>query len=406
MVTEKQQEKGYGYHMKEKNFGQNLFEMAFLVLAVKNVLDSSSLINRPDVIDNLLILTFMGFIVWKLLLQTYTWWRLLFFGALGMLCTYTCIKGDYFYLFFTYIGTISMQNVELKSVMKKTSILKIILILIHVIAYLLCLGFTPESIQLVERNGVLRHAVFMGHPNTFSMYVLWTTMEFLYAHYEKLRIPSFLLLLLCNYFTYIFTDSNTSMIVSTVVIGLLIPYKASKEKWSMKFVHPVSKYGFLFCSIVFPLMVAVYPMLSGVAKNFFEILNEALTGRLLYGAYAYDAYGFSLIGRSIGFPAKSYWRGYWLDTIIFDNSYIWMFILYGCIYLAIISVTFIWMSKRTTNIEKILVIGLTFYGIMEAYIVNASICFPLFFIGKYMYQVFDERREKKEKRYSRRIHNG
>lgn len=388
--------------MKDKNFRQNIFEFAFIVLAVKNVLDSSSLLKRPDIVDTLLIIIFLGFIFWKLALQTYSWMRIVVFAVFWLLSIYTCIKGNYFYLIFTFLGTIAMQDVEIKEVVKKTSTIKIILILIHVLASLFFLVFMPEKVETIVRNGVTRYGFMLGHPNTFSMYVLWTSMEFIYARYEKLRIPKLLIIWFINAFTYLITNSNTSIIVSTITIALIIFEKCGKEK-AISFVKPVSKYAFLVCSIAFPLIIASYTKLSGGALSLFNTLDKMFTGRLLYGAYAYDEYGFTLLGRTIWFSSKTYWRGHWFDTIIFDNSYIWMFIIYGYLYLIIISIGFILISKRTTTLEKILLIGFTVYGIMEAYIINASICFPLFFIGKYIYVAI---KDKKEKKLSKILRNG
>jgi len=380
--------------MKENNFRQNLYEFAFMILAVKNVLDSSTLIKRPEWFDLLLITVFFGSILWKLALQTYTWGRILILTGFGMLCAYTCVKGDYFYIIFSFFGIIAIQDVDLKAVLKKTSRIKIILILIHVIAYFVIMIISPAKIHLVYRNGVMRHYFMLGHPNTFSMYVIWTSLEYIYARYEKFRIPNLLFVWFINAATYYFTNSNTGIMVATTTITLLILDKWEKKK-QIAFIKPVSKYCFIACAIFIPLLIASYSKLSGGMLVLFNVLNPFFSGRLLYGAYAYDVYGFSLIGRSIDFAEKTFWRGHWFDTIIFDNAYIWMFVMYGYLYLIVVSISFIWISKKTTTLEKILIIAITFYGIMEAYIINAAICFPLLFIGKYFYATIQEKKEKK-----------
>jgi hypothetical protein len=71
-----------------------------------------------------------------------------------------------------------------------------------------------------------------------------------------------------------------------------------------------------------------------------------------------------------------------------------MFILYGYFYLLLISAAFIWLSDKTTVLEKVIIVGYSIYGIMEAYVISASICFPLLFLGKYLYLEIEERRQK------------
>jgi len=380
--------------MKENNFRQNLYEFAFMILAVKNILNSSTLIKCPEWVDMLLIMVFLGFIVWKLALQTYTWGRFFFFTGFAILCAYTCVKAEYFYLLFSFLGIIAIQDVELKEVVKKTSRIKIALLLLHVIVYFVTMLISPEKIIFFYRDGVMRHYFMLGHPNTFSMYVLWTSLEFIYARYEKLRIPNLLFIWLINAITYYFTNSNTSIMVSTLVVTLFVLDKWGKKKL-IAFIIPVSKYCFTACTILIPLLIVSYTKLSAGMLEMFNMLDSFFSGRLLYGAYAYDKYGFSLIGRTIIFAKKTFWHGHWFDSIFFDNSYIWMFILYGYIYLIVISSAFIWISKKTTTVEKVLIIAFTFYGVMETYVINAAICFPLFFIGKYLYVAIQEKREKK-----------
>lgn len=382
--------------MKYKKFGQNLYEYGFMILAVKNLLDSSGLFKRPEWLDTLLIFTFLCLIFWKLALQRYTMSRLIIFGVVGVICAYTCIKGDYFYIIFSFLGIIAMQDVDLKEVVRKTSNVKIIILLIHIFVYFVILFAMPDKIVYIYRNGIKRHYFFLGHPNTFSMYVLWTSMEYLYSRYDKLKIINLVSIWLVNFITYQFTNSNTGVMVTTLAIVLSICDKKN-VRGIIKSLQPLSKYGFAICSITIPLFVASYSKFSGRMMEIFNHINDFFTGRLLYGAYVYDVYGATLLGRTITFAKKSYWRGHWIDTVVLDNSYIWLFVMYGALYLIILSIAFFLIAKSTSNIEKILIISFTFYGVMEAYIMNAAICFPLLFIGKYLYIRIQEKREFKLK---------
>lgn len=157
----------------------------------------------------------------------------------------------------------------------------------------------------------------------------------------------------------------------------------------------VTKYKNIWNQIAsfFVTLVVIYTRLTGAAYNIWHHLDNALTGRLLYGAYAFDVYGFSKLGRNISFPEKSFWNGYWLDQIIFDNSYLYLFIVYGSIYFVVISIALYLIGKKMEPIEKIILIGLALFGSMEGYMLNISICFPLIFIGKYLLESRSIRKE-------------
>ena len=119
------------------------------------------------------------------------------------------------------------------------------------------------------------------------------------------------------------------------------------------------------------------------------------TGRLLFGAVAYDEKGFSLIGKLVEFPEKQYWNGHWIDGMIFDNSYIWLFISYGVVYLILISLAFIVYSRYMTNLEKIYVVAYALYTLMEIYVINTALVFPLLIVGYYMTNAEARRRKAK-----------
>lgn len=384
--------------MKYKKFGQSLYEYGFIIMAVKYFLFSTSLVRLPEKIDTLLMLAFFGIMLWKLALQSYTIIRLLLFVLVGALCAYTCIKGNNFFIIISFVGIIAMQDVDLKEVVRKTSNVKIAILLIHVIIYFSVLLLMPDKIDYVYRNGIKRHYFFLGHPNTFSMYVLWASMEYLYSRYDKLKVINLASIWVINFITYQFTNSNTGVMVTTIAITLSICDKKNLKR-IIKTLKPLSKYCFAVCSITIPIFVASYTKFSGIMLDIFKGINDLFTGRLLFGAYVFDVYGATLLGRTISFADKIYWRGYWIDDIVFDNSYIWLFVMYGSLYLLILSIAFYLIARSTSNIEKILIVSYTFYGIMESYIINASICFPLLFIGKYMYLRIQEKRTIRYKYY-------
>ena len=207
---------------KDKALQQQLYTIAFVVLSIKNVLDSSHLFSRPEWLDTLFLLTFFACMGWKFFLQRYTVKSLIITGVFGLLFAYISVRMSYFFLLFSFCGIAGMQDVDLKKVLRFTSITKILMILLHVIPYLVTLVILPEQIVYVYREGVQRHYFYIGHPNTFSMYVGWTLLEFTFAFYESISTIGLVIFWLINFVVYRFTDSNTSIIVATVTYTLCI----------------------------------------------------------------------------------------------------------------------------------------------------------------------------------------
>ncbi len=393
--------------LREKNqqnrirFHQILFTCAMIVLAIKNVTDSSVIMRKPAWLDDAMIMLFMAFIGVKLVTQRYTWRKFLMSVLLVAVCTYTCIKCSYFYLVFTSLIICAMQDVDLKKTLKMTSYVKILLLSLHVIAYVYDSVFSPWKLTFSYRlGGAPRMTFYQGHANTFAMYVCWTSLEFLYSHEEKLKLWHIAVVWFVNFVFYQYCDSNTSFTVSTLTCLLLILKKMLKDKRYLvfeKMITFLSRYLYGFLSIFFVGIIIGY--VNGLFTEVFDVLNKFFTGRLLYGAVAYDLRGLSWFGRQIWFDSKVFWRGHWIDSLIFDNCFIWMFISYGVVYLILISAAFACYGKKMSLVDKIFVLVYTLYTVMEAYVMNAAICFPLMLVGL----LFSKHYSLKDRAYKRAL---
>ncbi|MBQ5474797.1 MAG: hypothetical protein IIT65_08830 [Lachnospiraceae bacterium] len=366
-----------------QNFIQLLYTCALLILAFKNITDSSVIIRKTDLLDNIIIIIFTGIIGVKIITQRYTYLKFIFSIALFCLCVYTCIKCYYFYLYFTALLFIGIQDVDLEKALNIVWKFKAFLIAIHVFTYTKDFISNPYSVPYSYRNGVQRMTFYQGHANTFSMYVCWISMEYLYSNYKKLNPIKLVLLWLINYFFYLFCDSNTALTIVTIACILIYISLIKRDfiKYYELLVKFFSKYLYGFLSIFF--VTIIIGFVNGLFTNMFDTLNEMFTGRLLYGAVAYDLKGLSIFGKNITFDSKLYWNGYWIDGMIFDNCYIWMMVSYGIAYLVLISLAAIAFNSRMDTRDRIFIILYSLYTIMEAYVMNAAICFPLLILGMY-----------------------
>lgn len=371
--------------LKRQLWHEKIFIMAFVIFILKNMLDSTSLIHIPGWVGILLIFLPMVLAGYKLIMQSYSKTGLVLMLLCVGICSYSSIKSKNYTLLYSCLSICALQHVNIRNVLKASIWTKAVVLSIHVGSYIILYYLRPEMITYVYRNGVVRHFFFLSHANLFTAYLVWMSLEFIYVNYNILRLPHYIMIWLLNFVFYQFTDTNTGMIL---MIGVILLIYMAKQDWHItnKVLSVVSKYIFLVCSIVFPLIAVTYNRLSGILLTVWRNLNGFLSGRLLYGALGYDVHGFTLFGRIVHFPIKVLWKGYWLDGIVFDNSFFGFFIVNGVIYLFLLSIAFYFLESRTSQLEKVLIIALVFYGIMEAYISNIFICFPLVFIGKYVYE--------------------
>lgn len=368
-----------------------LYFFAYLLFILKYFIGTSSLIS-PGGVETFLNGALLVFVLIKLAIQRYDLPRLLALVGLVAVCAYSSIKADYSSPMLSALFLFALQDVDLRGVIKFSCVTKVLLVAFHVLAYAWRSYADPYSISYAYRGSEKRHFFFLGHPNLFSACLVWICLEAIYVHYDKLRWPHLLAVWAVNGFFFLFTDSNTGLIVLTLVT-LLIALEKGGDRLFRVVAQPIVRYGFAVCSVFFAGMTTVYPRLSGAAQTVWLSINRFLTGRLMFGAYAYDRFGATLLGRKLDFPSKAYWRGSWLDGMILDNTYQWMLLIYGGAFLVLLSVAFFLISKKLSNIETIVVIAYIFYAIMENYVVNVVICFPLLLIGQCFHAGFGRQRE-------------
>lgn len=364
--------------------GEVIYLVTFFLLCVKYALEASLLISIPDMLDNILsIVILVGFAL-KFLLQIGYTRHLIPILLVIALVIYSCLRASNFTFLYTFLAAFSLQNISLRKVLSLSCTIKLVTIIFHVLYYVFTYFTNPSVINYVYRGGVQRHYFFLSHANVFTAMLTWALLELLFLHYHKIKWFHLAAAWLISLVFYRFTDSNTGMLILSISLLLIIWDKRSAHSLDIV-LTPLAKYGHFAFSLLFPLLIAVYTRLGGAAKQLWDALNRFFSGRLLYGAFAYDVYGFTLFGRAVQFPSKSYWRGLWFDNILFDNYYIGQFLLYGIDLLIIVSLALFLFAGRMKNIEKIMLLIFILYGVMENIVTNVTICFALLLIGKYMY---------------------
>jgi len=231
-----------------------------------------------------------------------------------------------------------------------------------------------------------RHYFFIGHANMFMAFVVWACIEYIYLNYNKIKPTHLIIIWLINIIFYAYTDSNTGMVIMTA-LTLLIAFDKINVNSTDRMLTILAKYIYSFIALLFTFLATIYTRLGPVLRNVWQTLDNAMSGRIKYGAYVYDVYGVTFMGRQLNVPEKIYWDGRWFDKFYyFDNFYHGNLLQFGVIHIIISAITFAIIGSKMENREKIIIIIFSLYGIMELYVINIFICFALLIIGKYIYQ--------------------
>lgn len=380
--------------VQKQNFGEIVMIIACVVSVLKNMIDSSLLL-KPQlyILTKILLIIFFVCMVYKIFTQKYTFIKLIILLIIGAMCAYSNLTLKYYIFFYSFVFICGLQKVDINKILKASIVTKISMLSSHILIYFIFYFIKPEVIVYFYRNGVERQSFFFGHPNVFTAYLAWACLEIIYVYHKKLKAWHYLLIELINMFFYYFTNSNTGTIVVTGVVILSL-LRSKNIKAVEKALSIISKYGFLLASVFFYVIARIYPLLNASGRELWENFDKALTGRLMFGAYTVDLYGITWFGRFLNTPSKSFWRGHWIDNIYFDNSYFEYMFRMGIIFLIIISVALIIYNNKMTYMDNLLICALIYYGVMEGYIVNVFICFPLMLIGKCMFEKNQEELRK------------
>lgn len=364
-----------------------LYMFGYIAWLMKDLIRSSNLVGSfswSPMAENILTAAAIVLMTAALIFDRLSSNELIKITALMLLAAFSYSRNHYFYILSSMICLIASKNVDIRRVIDVSWRIKAVWITIHVAAYILVWIYNPSSIQYVYRGAEMRHYFFLSHANTAAMLLAWTMIEYVYVHFDKIRIRTFVFLWTVFFIFNIFTVSRTSVIMLTLTFLFCILYK--KDHLSIRFIRWFAKYGFAICSVLFPLLSYFFTKAGGLPHQIAITLNTLLTGRLVYGAFGITQYGLTLFGQTISFSRVTQWNGIWIDQVLFDNTFLYYAIALGVIWLILLSAGFAMVEKKLTVFECIIVTAYILFSISENYTVNVVACFPLLFLRKVIFK--------------------
>lgn len=375
---------------KQLDYSNLVYNIAYVLIVIKAFYAYSDLVapHRTQLILNICNLLLLGLLMYKMVfLQRYSIKNVVLLGLLGLITFYTDRQVYMFMMLPDFLLIAATQDVDFRKTISIVYKLEAAIIGLHVAVYPLFYFFNRSAVRFSIRGSDVsrpRHQFLLSHANIFSMLLLWTILGYLYVNYEKLNKKKIILAWLTYVATYMFTKSNSGLLILSAITILLMAKNILGDKVD-GLVDFLARYLYFILIIVFDLLMVSFSSLSGPARDIWFKIDDFFTGRPRYGAFAFYKAGFTLFGQHIPFSGKELWSGMWFDSAACDNAYMWMSVSYGLFYLLLIAFLFWRYAPKATFPEKIIFIAYSLYTMMELYVTYMYFCFAVIIVGQYIW---------------------
>lgn len=273
----------------------------------------------------------------KLLNDKYTKKEIIFIASSLLVGIITFLIAKTPTLLLTCLCLAGMKNVEVNDVFKKMYYVRL-LTFVAVITLSLAGIIENEKISMWRSGRISeRYSLGFGHPNTLHLTFFILVALYMYNKYEKLKILDYSIIIVLNLTLYQFSVSRTGMIVTML---LVVFFLISKIKGVNKIIIKLP--------IIIFIILLIFSFATGLLYGKVRImdkLNDILNGRVAYSHYYLQTYGFSLFGSNTKNDTNA----------LFDNGYLYMYVQFGIIGLAYLSILYLKIFKKimkTLDVKK------------------------------------------------------
>lgn len=368
-----------------KKTGRMCFWTALIIELLIVIVDKSAYINPYEGL--LFRLTFVLFGI-KILTTKYSrneWIAMISIGLIAVV-SYFINERDEAVRAVAFV--VACKDIDLKKILKTTLIITaigtVVLFILSATGIFGAFSVTANfgrgpSPGIVET----RYCFGMGHPNAFQCMLFMMSTLIIYIYSENMNIVHFVLIFAINYISYLFTDSNTALLVLIATLAGVILLKYVKTLRENKLIYILG--GAIFVSIV---LFSIYGAYAGTENAFMYKLDKLLNGRF---QYAYIVENARLENWTLFANSE--------NTEYFDQGYIRLFYWYGIIpaitYL-LSNIYLIWQSyKKRDYVLLVIVVAYAVFSIMEAHIVSVYLLrnYLLIWLGYYWYKGLEKTNE-------------
>lgn len=204
-------------------------------------------------------------------------------------------------------------------------------ILFYTLDQFLGLNILREQLTFfLYRGNMIRHAFYFCHPNTFSNFLFWTFMIYVYLNFDDICKNKKIITLQClllSFFIYTFPNTRNVSILFLLLPFLLIIYSNERLRNNSLFKF-VNTHFFMFL-FVFSFLCLYLINCPNFLGELIKKFNELLSNRILIGNKYLQEYGISFFGNYVSFERNIIVLG--KINFVLDNYYYYLVIRYGIV---------------------------------------------------------------------------
>lgn len=365
--------------MKQREIIVDMGKAAFVVLAFKVMATTSRLIPWNPLADNLCILFALAVMLVKLYTITLPLHKLVSLAAVSLFVLYTCVSMKQYDLLITMIAICLLINEDTDDYVRLLFRIQAILVVGHIVIALLLSLSGQESLFWRMTDSRLRFNGGFVHANVLSSYILSCLLMFVWTRFRRITANEWGIMAAVTVLSYAMTRTRTGLLMSVML--LLLVYAAQRdEKLLEKLIRPV-------LLLLFPALAA---LVFWAQKQFLNnhsiavLLDDLLTGRIKYAAYAYVRSGTTWLPRYLDYAAAGAvtWTPEWnLNTFTFDSVYSFIFMQMGMAWLVIAAVIAIIVCFKSEFKVKLFILAWILYALVEVHGLNCFRFFPLLLLS-------------------------
>ncbi len=364
-----------------KNIGLLCFWTALIIELIIVIVDKSAYTNPYE--GQLFRLTFLLFCV-KVATTKYSkkeWGCILLFGAVAVISYFINERDE---AVRAVVFVVSCKDVDLKKMLRVILALTFVgSVILFVLSASGIFGVFSLTTDFGRERVETRYCFGMGHPNAFQTMLFMMSSVYIYLQGRDIKQLPLLLIGIANIAAYLFTDSNTGLIVMMAVIAGIVLLRYVKALGEKRLVYILG--AVVVLAVV---LFSIYGSHVGSKTPFMYRLDSALNGRFqsAYRIKTARVENWTLFGDP--------------DNVeYFDQGFIRLFYWYGIIPAIVCIGASLFLIRQSYKAGDycllVIVVGYAVLSIMEAHLISVYLLrnYLLVWLGYYWYQPFQEKQE-------------
>ena len=361
--------------MKQREIILDMGKAAFVVLAVKVMASTSLLIPWNPTVDNLCIVFALAILLVQLCTITLTLGKLIGLAAVSLAVLYSCVSIGQYDLLISLIAVCLLINEDIDEYISMLLRTQIYILAAHIVLATMLSLTGSDHLYWSITDSRLRFNGGFAHANVLSSYITSCMLMFAWTHFREITKNQWGWMSAVTVLSYGLSRSRTGLMLN--ILLLVLVYLAQKDNRLLRsFIKPVLLLSFPALAAFVYWVTQQYLNNNGLAV----FVDDLLTGRIKYAAYAYIRSGTTWLPRYLDYAESGLvvWTPEWnLNTFTFDNMYSFCFMQLGMVWIVLFTVLIAIVCLRSNYKAKVFALVWVLFSMVEVHGLNCFKFFPI-----------------------------